>query len=102
VLANAINFPHVLAYNASARPEKTETISRLLGLSGSANAEAVLADSVAFCAALGLDLHLAHHGTKEQDLSLWAEEAFAIKRLIDNNPRPLAMSVILSIYRSAL
>ena len=101
-LANAIIFPHVLAYNASARPEKTEAISRLLGLSGSAKAETVLAESIAFCAALGLDLHLAHHGAIEQDLSGWAEEAFAIKRLIDNNPRPLAVADILSIYGNAL
>lgn len=101
-LANAIIFPHVLAYNASARPEKTETISRLLGLSGSTKAETVLAESVAFCAALGLELRLAQHGAKEQDLSGWAEEAFAIKRLIDNNPRPLAVADILSIYGNAL
>lgn len=101
-LANAIIFPHVLAYNAPARPEKTEAISRLLGLSGSAKAETVLAESIAFCAALGLDLHLAHHGAKEQDLSGWAEEAFAIKRLIDNNPRALAVADILSIYGNAL
>lgn len=100
-LANAIIFPHVLAFNASARPEKTETISRLLGLSGSAKAESVLAEGFAFCEALGLDLHLAHHGAREKDLYGWADEAFAIKRLIDNNPRPLGVQDILSIYQNA-
>lgn len=101
-LANAIIFPHVLAFNALARPEKTETIARLLGLSGQTNPDTVLGEGSAFCKALGLDLHLARHGAREQDLPGWAEEAFAIKRLIDNNPRPLQVSDILSIYRNAL
>jgi alcohol dehydrogenase class IV len=50
-----------------------------------------------------LSLHpLSRHGAQEQDLPIWAEEAFAIKRLIDNNPRPLGTKDVLSIYRSAL
>jgi alcohol dehydrogenase class IV len=101
-LANAIIFPHVLAFNASARPEKTKIIAQHLGLSGSGNPDTLLGEASAYCAALGLDLRLTHYGAKEQDLPVWAEEAFAIKRLIDNNPRPLQVSDILSIYRNAL
>lgn len=101
-LANAIIFPHVLAFNASARPEKTEVIARSLGLSGQVDGEAIFGESFAYCDKLGIEMHLSRHGAQEQDLSLWAEDAFAIKRLIDNNPRALGVSDILSIYRSAL
>ena len=100
-LANAIIFPHVLAFNASARPEKTEIITKLLGLSGSAKADTVLGEAMTYCGALGLDLRLAQHGASVQDMSGWADEAFAIKRLIDNNPRPLSAADILTIYKSA-
>ena len=101
-LANAIIFPHVLAFNASARPEKTEVIARSLGLSGQVDGDAIFGESFAYCDKLGIEMHLSRHGAQEQDLSLWAEDAFAIKRLIDNNPRALGVSDILSIYRSAL
>lgn len=101
-LANAIIFPHVLAFNAPARPEKTATIARLLGLPGSVTADAVFSDAYAYCSALGLDLGLAQHGASAQDLPGWAAEAFAIKRLIDNNPRPLTEADILAIYKDAL
>ncbi|WP_367159206.1 hypothetical protein [Mesorhizobium sp.] len=47
-------------------------------------------------------MRLSRHGAQGQDLPIWGEEAFAIKRLIDNNPRPLGSQDILSIYRSAL
>ena len=101
-LANAIIFPHVLAFNAPVRAEKTEAIVRALGMSGNLEAEAIAADSLAWCKALGLEMRLSHHGAADHDLPVWAEEAFAIKRLIDNNPRALELPDILSIYRSAL
>lgn len=101
-LANAIIFPHVLAFNAPARPDKTAAVAGVLGLSGEADADGILASGMAFCRQLGIEMRLSRHGAREQDLSAWADEAFAIKRLIDNNPRALGASDILSIYRSAL
>jgi alcohol dehydrogenase class IV len=100
-LANAIIFPHVLAFNAEARPEKTDLVARALGLSGGGHKDSILAQSVSYCAGLGIEMQLGRHGAQESDLALWAEEAFAIKRLIDNNPRPLAVSDIVSIYKNA-
>ena len=100
-LANAIIFPHVLAFNAPARPEKTAAIMLALGLPGETGEQAVLAASYAYCQGLGIEMSLSQHGAEKQDLSLWADEAFAIKRLIDNNPRPLAISDIQSIFVSA-
>lgn len=100
-LANAIIFPHMLAFNASARPGKTAVVAQSLGLSGVVATDSVLAESLAYCRGLGLNMSLSSHGASEEDLAAWAEDAFAIKRLIDNNPRPLSVSDILSIYRDA-
>jgi len=100
-LANAIIFPHMLAFNASVRPEKTALIMSALGLSGDTGEQAVRDASHAYCQGLGIEMSLSRHGAQRQDLSLWAEEAFAIKRLIDNNPRPLAVSDIQAIYGNA-
>ncbi|HQZ11746.1 MAG TPA: iron-containing alcohol dehydrogenase [Devosia sp.] len=99
-LANAIIFPHVLAFNAPVRPEKTEAIMAALGCSGGGEAQ-VLAESAAYCQNLGIEMRLSQHGAQEADLAAWAEEAFAIKRLIDNNPRALSVADIASIYASA-
>ena len=100
-LANAIIFPHVLAFNAPVRPEKTALILSALGLPGDTGEQAVRDASHAYCQSLGVEMSLSRHGAQQQDLSLWAEEAFAIKRLIDNNPRPLAVSDIQAIYGNA-
>ena len=100
-LANAIIFPHMLAFNAPIRPEKTALIMSALGLSGGTGEQAVRDASHAYCQNLGIEMSLSRHGAQQQDLSLWAEEAFAIKRLIDNNPRPLAVSDIQAIYGNA-
>lgn len=101
-LANAIIFPHVLAFNASASPEKTGVVMSALGLGGGPDEAAVREAAMEYCRALGVEMSLATHGGNEAELSIWAEEAFAIKRLIDNNPRALGLADIHSIYKRAL
>lgn len=101
-LANAIIFPHVLAFNAQARPEKTASVLAALGLPNHSDERIVLASAHGYCKSLGVEMSLASHGARDADLELWSEEAFAIKRLIDNNPRAMGVEDILSIYRSAL
>ncbi|MFC0008743.1 iron-containing alcohol dehydrogenase [Devosia nitrariae] len=100
-LANAIIFPHILAFNAPERPDKTAAVASSLGLTAR-HGQDILADAMEWCRQLGIEMRLSRHGAEEQDLSVWAEEAFAIKRLIDNNPRALGVEDILTIYRSAL
>jgi alcohol dehydrogenase len=92
-LANAIIFPHVLAFNAPARPDKTADVLAALGLADGGAAD--------WCRELGIEMRLSRHGAKAEDLPLWAEEAFAIKRLIDNNPRTLGVGDIEAIYAQA-
>lgn len=100
-LANAVIFPHVLAFNAPVRPEKTATILGALGLGTDVDEDAVLAAAVGYCRDLGVEMKLGAHGASVEDLALFAEEAFQIKRLIDNNPRALTLDAIAAIYRQA-
>ena len=99
--ANAVIFPHVLAYNAPAVPAKTALVLEALGLPASDDPATVLAHTSGFCARLGIEMRMGPRGVPESDLPAMAEEAFAIKRLIDNNPRPLSSEAILAMYRAA-
>lgn len=99
-IANALIFPHVLAANAEAQPEKTALIAKALGFEAGSEA-AIREGATAFCAALGLDMRLRAHGVAEDDLGSMAEEAHAIRRLLDWNPRDLSVGEIEEIYRRA-
>jgi len=96
-LANALIFPHTLAANAPACPDKTALVCTALGI----DAADVRAGALAFCAGLGIDMRLSAHGVPETDLSAMAAEAHAIRRLLDYNPRDLSEGEILALYRAA-
>ncbi|WP_431281148.1 iron-containing alcohol dehydrogenase [Humitalea sp. 24SJ18S-53] len=98
-LACAVIFPHTLAFNAPAVPEKTALILEALGLGGAGD---VLAASHGYCAALGIEMKLSGLRVPESDLATMAEEAHAIRRLLDNNPREMSREQILAIYHAAL
>lgn len=99
-IANALIFPHVLASNASAVPEKTALICRALGFSASSDAD-ILHGARAFCEGLGLDMRLRAHGVLDDDLANMAREAHGIRRLLDWNPVNLTPEQIFKIYRAA-
>ena len=44
---------------------------------------------------------LSAHGVPEADLAAMADEAHAIRRLLDNNPREITRDEILGLYRAA-
>ncbi|MHA3976702.1 iron-containing alcohol dehydrogenase [Halovulum sp. GXIMD14794] len=97
-LSVALLFPQVLAFNAPACPEKTAEIAAFLGLDPSADVgEAV----EAFCRDLGIEMSLESHGAAQEDLRAWAEEAHAIRRLMDYNPREMSVDDVEAIYRAA-
>jgi alcohol dehydrogenase len=100
-IANALIFPHVLAINAAVAPDKTRRILSALGLSETAEEGRVRELATAFCRALGIDMRLSGLKIPEHDLPAMADEAFAIRRLLDNNPRELSRDDILAIYRAA-
>jgi alcohol dehydrogenase class IV len=101
-LANALVFPNVLAFNAPACPDKTAEVLAALGLPASADPDAVLASTRAWCAGLGIEMSLRAAGVTANDLRPWAEEAHGIRRLMDNNPREMSVDDVEAIYRAAL
>lgn len=97
-LANAVIFPHTLAFNAPVREEKSHLVAQLLGLPG----KDIRSESYAFCEALGIEMCMSKLGVAESDLQPMAEEAHAIRRLLDFNPRDMSVEDIVTIYRAAL
>ena len=100
-LACALIFPHTLAFNAPAAPEKTAQVLDALGLPASSDEAAVVAGTTRWCADLGVEMRLSRLGVPEDDLPAMAGEAHAIRRLLDNNPRDMSRDDILALYRAA-
>lgn len=100
-LANAIVFPHVLAFNQRAVTQKTAEIAAALGLGAGLPQQDLLDAAREFCTGLGIEMSLAAHGAREADLALYAADAHAIRRLMDNNPVDMSEADVLRIYRSA-
>ena len=100
-LANAIIFPHVLAYNVPVHVDKTAEVLAALGLAVFKEPDGVLEAAYGFCKGLGVEMRLSAHKANEADLASWAEEAHAIRRLMNNNPRDMAVGDVLSIYKAA-
>jgi len=99
--ANALIFPHVLAFNTPSVPEKTRAVMAALGHQTSDDVGSVFDAAYAFCADLGIEMRLSGLGVPSDDLDAMADDAFAIRRLLDNNPRELARDDIRAIYQAA-
>ena len=99
-LANAIVFPHVLAFNQPSVREKTAEVAEALGF-GAGSPAAILEDASRFCTDLGIEMRLSRHGAGEDALAGYAAEAHANRRLMDNNPVDMAIADVLAIYRAA-
>jgi alcohol dehydrogenase class IV len=100
-LACALIFPHTLAFNASAVPERTAVVLDALGLAESSDQADIVARTSRWCADLGIEMQLSKLGVPEGDLPIMADEAHAIRRLLDNNPRDISRNEILALYRAA-
>lgn len=100
-LANAVIFPHVLAFNQPVAPSKTAEIAHALGLRNAGSQDALKAAAFEFCRDLGIEMRLSAHGANKDDLGSWAEEAYAIRRLMDNNPREMSVSDVHQLYNDA-
>ena len=100
-LACALIFPHTLAFNAPAVPERTAAVLEALGLPASGDPAEVFASAHRYCAALGAGERLRALGVPRDDLPAMADEAHAIRRLLDNNPRDISRHDILGIYEAA-
>ena len=99
-LANAVIFPHVLAFNQPVASAKTAEVALALGLRHDSEA-ALCNDAARWCADLGVEMRLSRLGALPEHLPGWATEAHAIRRLMDNNPRDMSVQEVLEIYRAA-
>jgi alcohol dehydrogenase class IV len=99
--ANALIFPHTLAFNAPAVPEKTTAILAALGVQATAREQDVFAAAHRWCADLGCEMKLSALNVPRDDLPAMASEAHAIRRLLDNNPRDISREQILALYEEA-
>lgn len=99
--ANALIFPHVLAFNLPVAGTKTRNILEALGLPHGSTEKEVLQSTHDYCGGLGVEMRLSRLGVPQHDLETMADDAFAIRRLLDNNPRELTRTDILSIYQEA-
>lgn len=99
-LANAIVFPHVLAFNQPVMRDKTAEVAEALGFAAT-GPEEILENACRFCTDLDIEMQLSKHGASEEALSQYAAEAHANRRLMDNNPADMSVEDVLAVYRAA-
>lgn len=95
-LANAVIFPHTLAFNAPVEADKTAEIAALMGFG-----DDLLDSAYSYCADLGIEMHIAKLGVPADALQSMADEAHGIRRLLDFNPRELSPAEIFGLYQAA-
>ncbi|MEH2469993.1 alcohol dehydrogenase class IV [Nitrobacteraceae bacterium AZCC 2161] len=101
-LACAVIFPHTLAFNMSAVSDKTAAILQALGLDAPKDQGSAFDAAYRYCSDLGIEMRLSRLGVPRSDLEVMADEAHAIRRLLDNNPREISRNEILDIYMAAI
>jgi alcohol dehydrogenase len=93
-LGTGLLLPYVMEFNRPARPDEVAQLSSLMG-----------GDAVSQVHALGLRIglprSLADIGVARHDLRPMAEASVEIKRLVDNNPRPLDVDALEAILDAA-
>lgn len=100
-LACAVIFPHTLAFNMPAMEAKTAAVLGALGFPERNDPKLAFEATYGFCKDLGIEMRLSALGVPKNDLGLMADEAHAIRRLLDNNPRDLGRDAILDMYEVA-
>jgi alcohol dehydrogenase class IV len=100
-LACAMIFPHTLAFNMPAVEAKTVAVLEALGLPRQNDPKSAFDATYAYCKNLGVEMRLSALGVPKGDLGVMADEAHAIRRLLDNNPRDLSRDAILGMYEVA-
>jgi len=106
-VANSMLLPHVMAFNLDAIVGRLANVARALAISQPGDsddtaAEKLLARINAWTATLAIPQDLRVFGVAEEHLDVLAVAASKVKRLLGNNPKPLAVDDIKAIYRRLL
>ena len=96
---NGLLLPFVMRFNLSARRERFATIAKLLG--ESEDAERAVTAVERLRADIGIPTRLRDLGVKEEQLRPFAEKAFAVKRILRVNPRPVTAEDLEGILKAA-
>jgi alcohol dehydrogenase class IV len=103
---NGLLLPYVMRFNLEARPAAFARVAELLGeevrgLGEMAAAERAVAAVERLNADIGIPTRLRDLGVKEEQLPIFAEKAFALKRILRVNPRQVTVADLEAILRSA-
>jgi alcohol dehydrogenase class IV len=103
---NGLLLPYVMRFNLPARKKELATIARLLGenvtgLEEDQAAERAIAAVERLRADIGIPLRLRDLGVQPSQLRGFAEKAFAIKRILRVNPRPVTVDELEAILKAA-
>ncbi|HEY2415303.1 MAG TPA: iron-containing alcohol dehydrogenase [Pirellulaceae bacterium] len=103
---NGLLLPFVMRYNLPIRKAAFAKIAALLGENVNGLSEDVAAERAVVAverirAAIGIPRRLRDLGVRREQLPIFAEKAFAIKRLMDTNPRQPTQADLLEILERA-
>ncbi|WP_312029460.1 iron-containing alcohol dehydrogenase [Paenibacillus sedimenti] len=106
-VANSMLLPHVMAYNMDAIHDRLGHVARAMGLQdgmegGNASSEAVIRRIFEWTAEMRIPQNLRAFGVTEGDVDDLAVAASKVTRLLHNNPKPMDLAAIKSIYRKLL
>ena len=102
-LANAVLLPYVLEFNRLAWPERFARVNQLLGgpataLSVDQGAQRCVKRISALSQAIGIPQNLKELGIPKRSIKAMAEGAIKVARPIENNPRPITVKDIMTLY----
>ncbi|MCM3026478.1 iron-containing alcohol dehydrogenase [Bacillus safensis] len=105
-VANSMLLPHVTAFNADHIIDRLEHVARAIGLEGAHTkqelAEHVIRQIEEWTADLHIPQQLKAFGVSKEDVPALAQAASEVKRLMDNNPKPMSVSDIEQVYMKLL
>lgn len=105
-VANSMLLPHVTAFNADHIIDRLEHVARAIGLAGAHTkqelAERVIHQIEDWTADLHIPQQLKAFGVSKEDVPALAQAASEVKRLMDNNPKPMSVSDIEQVYMKLL
>ncbi|MEK4374777.1 MULTISPECIES: iron-containing alcohol dehydrogenase [unclassified Bacillus (in: firmicutes)] len=105
-VANSMLLPHVTAFNADHIIDRLEHVARAIGLAGVHTkqelAERVIHQIEEWTADLHIPQQLKAFGVSKEDVPALAQAASEVKRLMDNNPKPMSVSDIEQVYMKLL
>ena len=90
-----------MGFNQPVCPDKSNEVLIALGKAGAKDSQTAFEKAFQFCHSLGIDMKLSSYGAQTGELRSFAEEAYGIRRLMDNNPRDMSIDDIEQIYQAA-